>query len=369
MSKAQSNYFPALDGVRGWGAFGVLVGHVHLAWLPGAMILIDLFFVISGFLITSIIWGGARKHGRIQLLQFWKRRLQRLYPALLLVVAVCTLAAFLLLDNPVPSYKDALATLFYVSNFTKLYDYVLPTLFGQTWSLGVEEQFYLLWPLLFWLFLRMRLQTRGVTLLLCSLALGCLLWKAWLINSGAPWSRLYYAPDTRLDAFVVGGLLAIYHSRLVNWIQAPQIHGLLLLAGCAFIALLALATPREMVYFLWQQSLAVVLSAALILLLISPRPSLFKWLFSRRPSVFLGQRCYSIYLWHWPIIWLLLVTVRPAPLTMLAIVLPLVLALSCVSYHYLERPFMNRRNILSKPTTPRSTTPQLEAVLPEKAAS
>lgn len=348
------HYYPALDGVRGWSALCVLIAHVHLAWLPGAMVLMDLFFAISGFLITSIIWRGARKRGRIDLLQFWKRRLQRLYPVLLLVVAVFTLAAYILLEDPVPSYKDALTTLLYVSNFTKLYDYVLPTLFGQTWSLGVEEQFYLLWPLLFWLFLQLRLEMRGVTIFLGCLALACMLWKAYLIHSGVPWSRLYYAPDTRLDAFVVGGMLAIYHPRLLAWCQSRLAHGVLVLAGCALIVLVAYATPREMVYFLWQQSLALVLSAALILLLTSPRPSLFKWLFSLRPSVFVGQRCYSIYLWHWPIIWLLLVTVRPDPLVMLIIVAPLVMVLSCLSYHYLELPFMSRRNTLSEFPQPQS---------------
>src|SRR5690606_38414057 len=122
-------------------------------------------------------------------------------------------------------------------------------------------------------------------------------------------------------------------------------------------------TPREMVYFLWQQTLALVLSAALILLLTSPRPSVFKWLFSLRPSVFVGQRCYSIYLWHWPIIWLLLVTVRPDPLVMLMIVAPLVLVLSCLSYHYLELPFMSLRNALIEFPQPRSAP---EAVRPRE---
>src|SRR5690606_14466134 len=166
-------------------------------------------------------------------------------------------------------------------------------------------------PLLLLLIIQLRWEMRGVSICLGCLALACMLWKALLIHCDVPGSRLYYAPDTRLDAFVFGGMRAIYHPRLLAWCQSRLAHGRLVLAGCALVVLVAYATPREMVYFLWQQTLALVLSAALILLLTSPRPSVFKWLFSLRPSVFVGQRCYSIYLWHWPIIWLLLVTVRP----------------------------------------------------------
>ncbi|WP_285258713.1 acyltransferase family protein [Halopseudomonas bauzanensis] len=359
MNRNQTGYYPSLDGVRGWMAFGVLVAHIHLPWFPGAMILMELFFVISGFLITSIIWRNATKYGKVHLLDFWKRRLLRLYPVLILVVVVCTSLACLLVEDPLPSLKDALATLFYVSNFTKLYDYIFPTIFGQTWSLGIEEQFYLLWPLLFWCLLKLRFKAYGVAAALILIALACTLWKIHLINNGAPWSRLYYAPDTRMDAFVVGGLLAIYYPYLKEWCQRPCPHAALILGSCAYLVLLVIGTPREMAYFYWQQSTAVVLAAMLVLLLVSPRDSFFKWLFSTKPSVFFGQRCYSIYLWHWPIIWLLLVTFNPDRLVLLAIVLPLVLVLSCLSYSYVEIPFLAKRNPLPalKPREPKEVSP------------
>lgn len=348
----QPSYYPALDGVRGWMAFGVLIAHIHLPWFPGAMVLMELFFVISGFLITSIIWRDATRHGRVHLLDFWKRRLMRLYPVLILVVAVCTSLACLLVEDPLPSLKDALATLLYVSNFTKLYDYTLPTIFGQTWSLGIEEQFYLLWPLLFLGLFKLRLNALGVSVCLVLIAAACTLWKIHLINSGVPWSRLYYAPDTRLDAFVAGGLLALYYPYLKSWCQRPIPHTLLILGSCAYLVLLAFGTPREMAYFHWQQSTAVLLSTMLTLLLVSPRNSAFKWLFSTKPSVFIGQRCYSIYLWHWPIIWLLIVTVSPDRMILLAIVPPLVLLLSCLSYSYVEIPFLAKRKPVGLPVPP-----------------
>ena len=145
-------YFPALDGVRGWMALGVLVAHVHLAWFPGAMVLMELFFVISGFLITSIVWRGVQGGAGVDLLGFWQRRLQRLVPALVCVVALCSAVAWTVAPDFGVVARDALQTLLYYSNFTKLYNYIYPGPFAQSWSLAVEEQFYLLWPVLFFVF-------------------------------------------------------------------------------------------------------------------------------------------------------------------------------------------------------------------------
>src|SRR5690606_15566123 len=108
MNRDQISDYPALDGVRGWMAVGVLHARVQLSWFPGAMILMELFFVISGFLITSIIGREVQRRGKIDLLTFWKRRLQRLYPVLLLVVITCTSVACLVVEDPLPSLKDAL---------------------------------------------------------------------------------------------------------------------------------------------------------------------------------------------------------------------------------------------------------------------
>lgn len=337
------HYFPALDGVRGWMAIGVLLAHVNLPWFPGAMVLMELFFVISGFLITSIIWRGIEKHGYLDLKEFWKRRLARLYPVLILVVVVCSVVAFFVVDDMRPVLSDGLATLLYYSNWTKLYNYIYPSIYGQTWSLAVEEQFYLLWSLIFLAATKFRLNALRIAGCLVLLALCCMAWKYYLIAQGAPWSRLYYALDTRMDAFVAGGLLALAYPRLHRWFQHSLLHALLNVAACLYLLLVVLGTPKEMAYFYWQQSAAVILSALVVLLLASPRQSIFQWLFRLRPSVLLGQRCYSIYLWHWPVIWLLLATFQLDKIELLCVVLPSVLLLSWMSYAWVEQPFMSRR--------------------------
>lgn len=338
----QDSYFPALDGLRGVMAMGVIVAHVNLAWFPGAPIMMDIFFVISGFLITSILLRGIEKTGSVALLSFWKRRLLRLYPALLVVVLSSLFVAWWCVDDITPVAKDAVASIFYYSNWTKIYDYVYPSMFGHTWSLSVEEQFYLLWPVLFSLALAARLRSVHILVLLALLAGAAMLWRYYLISQEVPWSRLYYALETRMDAFVVGGILALGFGALRERAVRGEWHAFLSLCALALLLLVVLGRPREIAYFFWQQSLALLLSAAVILLLTSPRDSFLKRLFCSRWCVFLGERCYSLYLWHWPIIWLLLVETEATKITILLIAIPLTLLLSSLTYAFVEAPFLSR---------------------------
>lgn len=336
-------YFPALDGLRGLMAMGVVVAHVNLAWFPGAPIMMDIFFVISGFLITSILLREMEKTGAVALRRFWGRRLLRLYPALLVVVLSSLFVAWWCIDDFMPIAKDAAASIFYYSNWTKIYDYVYPSMFGHTWSLSVEEQFYLLWPVLFSLALAARLRLAHMLALLAVLAGAAMLWRYYLISQGVPWSRLYYALETRMDAFLVGGMLALSFGVLREHAARWVWHAFLSLCALALLLLVVLGRPREIAYFFWQQSLALLLSAAVILLLTSSRDSHLKRFFCSRWCVFLGERCYSLYLWHWPIIWLLLVKADVSKIVMLFIAVPLTLLLSSLTYAFVEAPFLSRR--------------------------
>lgn len=336
-------HFPALDGLRGLMAMGVIVAHVNLAWFPGAPIMMDVFFVISGFLITLILLRSLEKTGSIKILDFSKRRLLRLYPALLVVVSISLSVAWWCVDDFMPVANDALATVFYYSNWTKIYNYVYPGMFGHTWSLSVEEQFYLLWPILFAAILGGgRLGYSHLLALLVLLASTAMLWRYYLIGQGVPWSRLYYALETRMDAFVVGGILALGFKGLHKRVEYWGWHYFLCLCALALLLLVVVGRPREISYFFWQQSLALLLSAAVILLLTSSRESFIKQFFCSRWCVFLGERCYSLYLWHWPIIWLLLVETDATKIIILLVVLPLTLLLSSLTYTFIEAPFLSR---------------------------
>jgi peptidoglycan/LPS O-acetylase OafA/YrhL len=324
-------------------ALGVVVAHVNLAWFPGAMIMMESFFVISGFLITTIIWRFTEKTGEFNLVNFWKRRLMRLYPVLILVIFCSVVASIFIVDDMRPVFADALATLLYYSNWTKLYNYHYPTIFGQSWSLSIEEQFYLIWPLLFFLSFKLNLGLKRTVLLLSSIGVICMIWKYYLIDQGAPWSRLYYALDSRMDAFVFGGILAMVYPRIISLCLSDAGRFVLNASVVAYVILLTVSTPREMSYFYWQQSLSLLISALLVLLLVIPSKGVAQRIFSSKLSVFLGQRCYSIYLWHWPLIWLLMIKYSPGKFELLAIVIPAVLILSSLSYRFVELPFMSRR--------------------------
>ncbi|HEX7744191.1 MAG TPA: acyltransferase, partial [Micromonosporaceae bacterium] len=151
-------YQPGLDGVRALAVGAVLLFHGGVAWLPGGFLGVDAFFVLSGFLITSLLLGERDRTGRIDLVAFWARRARRLLPALLVLLLVVVLVSRVLLPGEeLPALRwDALAALGYVANWRMADrggDYfaqtAAPSPLQHTWSLGIEEQFYLLWPLLF----------------------------------------------------------------------------------------------------------------------------------------------------------------------------------------------------------------------------
>jgi len=150
-------YLPALDGLRAVAIAGVLLYHAGLAWAPGGFLGVEVFFVVSGYLITSLLLAEWRQHGRIAFTAFWLRRARRLLPALFLLIAVTLAFAVVFLPDEVAGLRgDTLAALGYVTNWYLIFSHKpyfeavgRPPVLQHLWSLAVEEQFYLLWPLLF----------------------------------------------------------------------------------------------------------------------------------------------------------------------------------------------------------------------------
>ena len=220
-------HLPALNGLRGVAVIGVVAYHLQLGWAKGGYLGVDLFFVLSGFLITTLLleeWVGS---GRISLAAFWGRRARRLLPALFLVVAAL---ALYLVCNAVfggPGANglidlsglrgDAIATLLYVNNWHLIYahqsyfaQFSTPSPLQHTWSLAIEEQFYLVWPLVLLVLLRYgRRGWRrvGVTVTV-ALGVGSSILMAVLFHPGVDPSRLYYGTDTRLFDLMAGATLA-----------------------------------------------------------------------------------------------------------------------------------------------------------------
>src|SRR5689334_13976989 len=150
-----SGHLPGLDGLRALAVLAVLLYHANVSYAPGGFLGVDLFFVLSGFLITSLLLGELRESGRVDLKRFWLRRARRLLPAVAVVIAATLVAAELLArDDLVKTRADAIASALYVNNWHQIaasHSYFAasgrPSLLQHLWSLAVEEQFYLLWPL------------------------------------------------------------------------------------------------------------------------------------------------------------------------------------------------------------------------------
>ena len=221
-------YVPALDGLRALAVVAVMLYHGGVSWLPGGFLGVDLFFVLSGYLITTLLVTERARWGSIDLLAFWARRGRRLLPALfLMLIAVAVYAATLAPTNQQATIRgEGLATLLYVSNWWAIVhghsyfdQFLQPSPLTHTWSLAIEEQWYLLFPVVLSLLLVRRQVPRWLTWVLAGGALASAAWMAHLFHPGTDPSRAYFGTDSRVQDLFVGAALAI-------WLGTPAAPGL-----------------------------------------------------------------------------------------------------------------------------------------------
>lgn len=340
----KSSHFPAIDGLRGVFALAVLIAHVNMDWLPHVHIVMDIFFTISAFLITLALIKNINVSGKISLLTFTKRRLLRLYPALIFCVVPYTIVAYFFVGNFRFIIDDAFLTLIYASNFSKLSNYIYPHLFGHTWSLAIEEHFYIIWPSLLTLLLIRKEIWKNAAKILLLIMLASITWRIYLVESGAEWSRLYYASDTRIDAFIIGGLLAFIQPNLNNlYKNMPFFKNTLIALSFCILLSLYFWDPKIKYYFVWQQPVILFLSCALIFVITRNDKNIIEKILDSKILQWIGVRCYGVYLWHWPIIWLFISNTEISRPILFLIVLPFSLFMAWFSYKYIEEPILRRR--------------------------
>ena len=334
-----AEFRPDIEGLRGIAILLVLLFHAGLPWTPGGFVGVDVFFVISGFLITGKLWRESQQPGGLNITRFYAWRIRRLLPAALVAVALISLVG-LLLAAPLDRSElaaDGAASALSLANmrFIGSVDYFAattsPSPFLHFWSLSVEEQFYLVWPALIVLLTWRGGSSRRLIVALLIGVVASFALSIWLTDTSP--ARAFYLLPTRVWQLGVGGLLA-----LVGVMGTSRGAGALAWAGLAAVAVAGVALTAEMPY----PGLAALLptAGAVALLYGGAAPSGPVRLLAAAPLRFLGKISYSLYLWHWPLLVLPLMFLERA-LTGVEVVASVAAAIgvSWLSWRFVEQPF------------------------------
>jgi peptidoglycan/LPS O-acetylase OafA/YrhL/lysophospholipase L1-like esterase len=356
-----------LDGLRAVAVLAVVLFHLNVGWASGGLLGVGVFFVLSGYLITDLLLAEHDREGRIALGRFWLRRARRLLPALwVMLVLVAIWIAFLDPAQLASARGALLAALLYVSNWWYAFQHVSyfasfgrPSPLGHLWSLAVEEQFYLAWPLL--LLLAVRFVHRRW--LLVGLAVLGAIASAWamaaIFQPGNDPTRVYEGTDTRAFQLLIGASLALVwpSRRLTASISALRRRGLDALGavGIAVIVVMLIDT-NEYETFLYRGGMVILsLATAAVVAVLAHPSTLLGRILGAPPLRWIGVRSYGIYLWHYPII----VLTSPvdgvaSPLLTLAQVGATVVV-AALSWRFVEEPIRRHgfRAILIGLTAPR----------------
>ncbi|WP_284854074.1 acyltransferase family protein [Corynebacterium sp. MSK072] len=352
-----------LDGLRGLAVLAVVFYHFFDDALPGGYLGVDMFFVLSGFLITSLLVREYRTSGTISLKDFWVRRFRRILPAAVAVLVFCTaIVAWVGGDLAVGLRQQFFGTLFFVNNWTQIatsQSYFADNeiqVFAHYWSLAVEEQFYLIWPLLMLGIFRISSrQPRRLPVVVASV-LGLASFAAmWFIfTPGEDPTRVYYGTDTHAFGLLTGAVLSLLVTSTKSdpnadsWASSGKVEtraagiiGFLALIG--YVAQLFLMPDDAEFTYRGGLFLTSILGALMVWGVIheyGPMTPLFRTKVSR----WLGQRSFSLYLWHWPVIMILEALFHGNQnsentwiLGLVAV--PISLILSEISYQFIENPF------------------------------
>lgn len=351
-STDKRRYMPGIDGLRAIAVIGVILYHLNIPWFQGGFAGVTVFFVLSGYLITDILIDEWNKNNKIDYLRFMIRRFRRLAPALLSMIFIVSLLVVFTNHPTIEKLRsDFFPSLLYVTNWWYIFHEVSYfDRFGPAsplthiWSLGIEEQFYLIWPLLVILgFTFIKRKRFRVLAILTGVVISASL-MAFLHTPGEDPSRVYYGTDTRAFSLLLGAALAFVcpSQRLSKTLprHAGWVLDIVGIAGLLIIIILFIVTSQfDSFHYQGGMLLLSVITTLVTAALAHPASSLAKWL-NMKPITWIGLRSYGIYLWHYPIIILTTPIINTDGINIGRIIFQIAatLIISALSYRYVETP-------------------------------
>ncbi len=343
-------YIPALDGLRALAVMAVIAYHDEYRWARGGFLGVDAFFVLSGFLITTLLLTEWRSQGRLSMPRFWARRLRRLLPASL---AVLLFVALYTATVVAPAARrsvgsDGLGALFYVANWRFVFSgqsyfdlFSAPSPLRHVWSLAIEEQFYLVWPIVVFGCLWLGRGSRRILSVTCGVGiLGSLIVMAAVYSDRNP-SRAYYGTDTRAHTLLIGGLLAcVLFQRRLPMRRVLGWGGVL--AGALVVLAWSRVSATDSLFYRGGSAGFAILVAFVITATLAGGP--LARALSLRPLVWIGTISYGLYLWHWPMtVWLTESRLGIGGSILNLVRLGITFIAATASFYLLERPIRRGR--------------------------
>ncbi|MBQ0140296.1 MAG: acetyltransferase [Kurthia sp.] len=352
LNKSKRRYISGLDGLRAISVLAVILYHLHIKWIDGGFLGVTVFFVLSGYLITDLLVNEYEKTGKIDFKAFWIKRFRRLLPALtVMLIVIGTWITLFQRSFLVGLRGEILAAFTYISNWYYVFQehsyftkFAPPSPLQHMWSLAVEEQFYIIWPILMLIALKFIPSKGKLAVLILLLSFVSTEAMAFMFTPDEDPSRVYFGTDTRAFSILLGAALAIvWPSAKLSANVTNDLKRTLNIAGVVSLLalLLMMVVIQEDGSFLYYGGmyLASAVTAVLIAVIVHPASSIGK-LFSFKPLLWIGTRSYGIYIWHFPIIVLLGIAVKTETISTTKILLALALTfiLSLLSWKYIEDP-------------------------------
>lgn len=351
--KLQSTrYMPGLDGLRAIAVIAIIIYHLNPRWLPGGFLGVDTFFVISGYLITSLLLREYHNTQVIDLKNFWIRRFRRLIPAVFFMTGVVITYVLVFESGIIRTVKeDGIAAFLYMSNWWYIiedlsyFEASEPRPLMHLWSLAIEEQFYIIWPVVLLILLLKFKNYKHIMLIIFMMTVVSLIWMMVLTIPYEDNSRVYFGTDTRLQTLLLGVVLAYIWppfrlkkdigQKIKVWIDGIGIGALLAL-------IIFFITIDASSYWIYYGGLYLITLVTLLLIASSVHPStVLPKILGNPLFLWIGTRSYSLYLWHYPIIILINVNFVQGQMPYYIILLQILLTFifAEVSYKWIETPF------------------------------